>query len=272
MRETPSALAARLPPKKPSPGHLRADLDTWRQQFFRALPDARCLETLFDRAPDIVFSIKDRAGRYVSISESCTERCGLASRHDAIGKTAHEIFPPHMAVRYQAQDLRLFDTGEPVVDNLDLTLFNDRSPGWCLTNKEPLRDSGGAIIGLVCMSRDLHEPSRAGFIDARFVEAVDHILTHYPAPLRIESLARRAGVSVAQFERRMKRIFQLSAGQFITKTRIDIAINWLKGSDIAIADIALRCGFCDQSALSRQFRALTGLSPRQYRQLLRRGN
>ncbi|MOA08622.1 HTH-type transcriptional activator Btr [compost metagenome] len=158
------------------------------------------------------------------------------------------------------------------MDNLDLTLFNDRSPGWCLTNKEPLRDAGGAIIGLVCMSRDLHEPSRAGFIDARFVEAVDHILTHYPAPLRIESLARRAGVSVAQFERRMKRIFQLSAGQFITKTRIDIAINWLKGSDMAIADIALRCGFCDQSALSRQFRALTGLSPRQYRQLLRRGN
>lgn len=70
----------------------------------------------------------------------------------------------------------------------------------------------------------------------------------------------------------MKRIFQLSAGQFITKTRIDIAINWLKGSDMAIADIALRCGFCDQSALSRQFRALTGQSPRQYRQLLRRGN
>lgn len=272
MREIPSALSAWLPPQPPSPGHLRADLDTWRQQFFRALPDARCLEALFDRAPDIVFSIKDRAGRYVSISEACTERCGLASRHDAIGKTAHEIFPPHMAARYQAQDDRLFGTGEPVVDNLDLTLFNDRSPGWCLTNKEPLRDAGGAIVGLVCMSRDLHEPSRAGFIDDRFVEAVDHILTHYPTPLRIESLARRAGVSVAQFERRMRRIFQLSAGQFITKTRIDIAINWLKGSDMAIADIALRCGFCDQSALSRQFRALTGLSPRQYRQLLRRGN
>lgn len=268
MRAIPGALATQL---TPCSGHPHADLDVWRQDFFRALPDARCLEALFDRAPDIVFSIKDRAGRYVSISKACTERCGLASRRDAIGKTAQEIFPPHMAVRYQAQDAWLFRTGEPVVDNLDLTLFNDRSPGWCLTNKEPLRDAGGAILGLVCMSRDLSEPSRTGLIDDRFADAVDHILTHYSCVLRIEALARRAGISVAQFERRMKRIFQLSAGQFITKTRIDAAANWLKGSDLAIADIALRCGFCDQSALSRQFRALTGLSPRQYRQLLRSG-
>lgn len=35
-----------------------------------------------------------------------------------------------------------------------------------------------------------------------------------------------------------------------------------------IAAIALAVGFCDQSALSRQFKQVTGLSPRQYRQLV----
>lgn len=248
---------------------MRAETAAWRQDFFRSLSNTQFFEALFDRAPDIVFSIKDRAGRYVSISEACAERCGLSSKLDAIGKTAYELFPKHMAERYQAQDERLFKTGEPVVDNLDLTLFSDRQPGWCLTNKEPLRNAKGEIIGLACMSKDLHEPSRSGFIDARFADTVDYILGHYHEPLRIEELAIRAGVSSAQFERRMKKIFQLSAGQFITKTRIDIAANQLKSSEIAIAEIAQVCGFCDQSALSRQFRAVTGLSPRQYRQLLR---
>lgn len=248
---------------------MRAELAAWRHEFLGSLSSTLFVEAMFDRVPDIVFSIKDRAGRYVSISEACAERCKLASKLDAIGKTAHELFPRHMAERYVEQDEQLFKTGKPVVDNLDLTLFKDRQPGWCLSNKEPLCDREGQIIGLACLSKDLHEPSRAGFIDERFAATVDYILAQYDQPLRIEELAELAGLSSAQFERRMKKIFQLSAGQFIMKTRIDVAANRLVTSDVPIAEIAQVCGFCDQSALSRQFRQLTGLSPRQYRQLLR---
>lgn len=245
---------------------MRAETQQWRRAFIEQMGSQLFVEALFDRAPDIAFSMKDRSGRYVAISEAFAKRCGLRSKDEAIGRTAHELFPSHMADRYVEQDEHLFKTGKPVVDNLDLTLFNDRQPGWCLTNKTPIYDHAGKIIGLACLSKDLQEPSRSGFIDARFAQTIDHILAHFDQSLRIDDLAEMAGVSTAQFERRIKKIFQLSAGQFIVKTRIDAAAERLERSDEAIADIALHCGFCDQSALSRQFRQVTGLSPRQYRQ------
>ena len=36
--------------------------------------------------------------------------------------------------------------------------------------------------------------------------------------------------------------------------------------DLQITEIALRCGYTDHSAFSRQFRALTGLTPSQFRE------
>jgi AraC-like DNA-binding protein len=36
-------------------------------------------------------------------------------------------------------------------------------------------------------------------------------------------------------------------------------------TDLPITEIALRCGYTDHSAFSRQFRALTSLSPSQFR-------
>lgn len=245
---------------------MNQSLLQWRELFLSRIADPLFIETLFDHIPDVVFSIKDREGRYVSMSAACVERCGLNHKRDAIGKTAAELFPKPMAARYYEQDQRVFASGKSIIDNLDLTLFKDGSPGWCLTSKVPLYDSQRSIIGLAVISKDLIEPSRAGFIDAKLAETVDYILAHYAQQLLLEDLAQRAELSVAQFDRRMKRIFQLSAGQFIIKTRIDAAAEQLRTSQRPIAEIALNCGFCDQSALTRQFRQLTGLSPTQYRQ------
>ena len=237
----------------------------WRDQFLASIAGPSFAERLFDHLPDVVFSIKDREGRYVSMSAACVERCGLHHKRDAIGKTADDLFPKHMAARYRQQDEKVFASGKAIVDNLDLTVFNDGSPGWCVSTKVPLFDAQQTMIGLAVISKDLIEPSRAGFIDANFAATVDYILECYPQHLLLEDLAERAGLSVPQFDRRMKRIFQISAGQFIIKTRIDAAAQLLRHSERSIAEIALNCGFCDQSALTRQFRQLTGLSPSQYR-------
>ncbi|MCI4569201.1 AraC family transcriptional regulator [Lysobacter sp. CFH 32150] len=241
----------------------------FRDAFLAQLADPLAIATLFDHLPDLVFSVKDREGRYVLMSEACVVRCGLKSKRDAIGKTAYDLFPAPMAQRYARQDERLFRTGKPIVDNLDLTVYRDGSAGWCLSTKEPLRDARGRIIGLACISKDLVEPSRAGYIDAGFADTVDYMLEHSAQPLRLDDLARRAGLSQAQFERRMKKIFQLSAGQYLIKTRIDQAARLLADSELPIAEVALQAGFADQSVLSRQFRQVTGFAPREYRQLMR---
>ncbi len=247
---------------------MQTDLQQWRHAFIGDIADPLFVETMFDYMPDVVFSLKDRLGRYVAISDACVERCGLTHKREALGKTAADLFPRHMAERYNAQDRKVFSTGKPIIDNLDLTVFNDKKPGWCLTTKIPLYNRKKELIGLAVISKDLVEPSRAGFIDEKFAATIDHVLEHYDEQLLLDDLARLSGLSVAQLDRRMKKIFHISTGQFIIKTRIDAAAEQLRTTERTIADIALECGFCDQSALTRQFRQVTGVSPREYRKLM----
>jgi len=241
----------------------------WREDFMRQVGCPWQIARLFDHMGDLVFSIKDREGRYVAISQAVALRCGLRRREDAIGKTAFDLFPRPMAERYARQDEGLFRTGRSVHDNLDMTVYRDGRSGWCLSSKEPLRNAGGEVVGLACLSKDLPEPSRAGLIDAAFAGTVDYILEHYDQPLRMNELAQRAGLSEAQFDRRMQKIFHLSTGRYLIRLRVDHAARQLAQSDLSIAEIALQAGFSDQSALSRQFRQCTGFTPREYRQWIR---
>ncbi|MEO7324166.1 MAG: AraC family transcriptional regulator [Dokdonella sp.] len=247
---------------------MNREVAQWREAFIAHLASPWALESLFDRLPDIVFCIKDTKGRYVSMSEAAVSRCGLKRKQDAFGKTAFDLFPRPMAERYTHQDERLFRTARPIIDNLDLTVYRDGSTGWCLSTKEPLHDARGKVVGLACISQDLVEPNRSGLIDEDFAAAVDYMREHYQQPLRIDDLAQSAKLSHAQFERRMKKIFHLSAGQYVIKARIDHATRMLAAGDCSIADVAHSAGFPDQSALSRQFRQVTGFTPRGYRQLM----
>ena len=61
-------------------------------------------------------------------------------------------------------------------------------------------------------------------------------------------------------------MFGITAAQLVIKTRIDAARRMLRESAAPIARIALACGYCDQSAFTRQFKAVTGLTPAQYRE------
>jgi transcriptional regulator GlxA family with amidase domain len=86
-------------------------------------------------------------------------------------------------------------------------------------------------------------------------------------PLRVQDLARDAGMTPSQFERRVRAIVHISPRQLLTKTRLEAAAAALRETQIPIGEIAQSCGFYDQALFSRQFRQATGLSPRQYREL-----
>lgn len=244
------------------PGHCRT---TMQRHVVSDLDDMQAVAALFDPMPDVVFSVKDLAGRYVAMSEACVARCQLRDPREAVGKTAHDLFPGHMADRYRAQDQIVFDRGHPISNNIDLTVYNDRKPGWCVSHKQPVHDRAGRLVGLVCISRDLIEPSREGLVDARFARAVDFIQSNYDRPLCLDELTLVSGLSVAQLDRRMKRVFLASTGEFIRRTRLEAALYTIVNSRRAMADIAAACGFSDQSALHRQCRQALGLSPRQLR-------
>jgi AraC-like DNA-binding protein len=245
-----------------------------RELFAGAPGGARivsALEALFDRVPDVVFFIKDLRGRYVTVSRTLVERCRLETSGDLIGKTVLDVFPSPMGESYYNQDMEVLEKGVPLTDLLELHLYVHGEPGWCITNKVPLTRDNGTIAGLVGISKDLHAPAGGARGYRELAEAARHIQTHYGGQLRIEELARMSSLSVYQFEQRMKKIFQLTAGQFITKVRIEAACERLRTTDDSVVDVALDCGFYDQSAFARQFKATTGLTPSEYRRSQTKG-
>jgi len=182
-----------------------------------------------------------------------------------LGKTSAEVFPAQLGPGYTEQDRRVLKDGLVLQDQLELHLYGSREPGWCLTHKRPLLNPDGAIIGLVGISVDLQSAADTHPAYQRLAAVDEHIRRHFHHPISMGELTRIAGISVAQLERYCKRVFHLTPRQMIHKARLEHAHRLLH-SDLPITEVAMQCGFTDHSAFSRQFKQLTGFTPRQYRQ------
>jgi AraC-like DNA-binding protein len=233
--------------------------------LFSQLAEPFTGEALFDCLPDLVFFIKNRRCEYVVMNQTLVERCGRRDKSELAGRRADELFPPPLGTSYAAQDESVLRHGTAILNQLELHFYAAGGRGWCLTNKLPLRNPAGAVIGLVGISRDLRATHERGEDYSAIADIVRHIQKHPGETLRLPQLAARAGLSSYQLEQRIKKLFQLTVGQLIQKTRMEAAIRQLRETTDPIASVAFDCGYSDQSAFTRQFRQTVGLSPSAYR-------
>lgn len=224
-------------------------------------------EALFDALPDVVFFIKDAAGRYARVNQTLAERCAGGEKAKLIGKRPEEVFPAALASSYARQDEAVLKTGKPVEHQLELHIYPGHKAGWCLTTKHALRDAKGRIIGVAGISRDLNAPSDKAGGFAELAAALKHMQQHFAESLRIEDIAKKAGLSVYQFEQRVQRLFQMSPLQLLHKLRLDEATRLLRETDRTLADIAIETGWCDQSAFTRHFSRYARMAPGKFRGL-----
>lgn len=224
-------------------------------------------EALFDALPDVVFFIKDAAGRYARVNQTLAERCAGGEKARLIGKRPEEVFPAALAASYARQDEAVLKTGKPVEHQLELHIYPGHRAGWCLTTKHALRDAKGRIVGVAGISRDLNAPSDKAGGFAELASALKHMQQHFAESLRIEDIAKKAGLSVYQFEQRVQRLFQMSPLQLLHKLRLDEATRLLRETERTLADIAIETGWCDQSAFTRHFSRYAGMAPGKYRGL-----
>ena len=72
-------------------------------------------------------------------------------------------------------------------------------------------------------------------------------------------------LSQFHFSRLFKQSLGLSPYQYLIEQRIERAKQLLKETNQSILDIALNCGYNSHSHLSKQFRQVTGMTPKAYR-------
>ena len=219
---------------------------------------------LLDVIPNATIFLKDAQARYVFANQALVQRCGFAEATLLLGKTSADVFPSQFGSGYTDQDQRVLRKGVALSDQLELHLYGSRRPGWCLTHKRPIRDDRGNVIGLAGISLDLQSTRDTHPAYARLAQIDEHIRAHFNRAISMKELTDIAGISVAQLERYCKRVFHLTPRQMILKARLEHASDLLQ-SDLPITDIALRCGYTDHSAFTRQFKSMTGLTPSRFR-------
>jgi AraC family transcriptional regulator len=83
--------------------------------------------------------------------------------------------------------------------------------------------------------------------------------------LTLAELSRCVGRHPVQISRQFRHHFACTISEYMRRVRIARAQALLHCRDLEVAEIALACGFSDQSHFTTAFRRLTGMPPHRYR-------
>lgn len=104
-----------------------------------------------------------------------------------------------------------------------------------------------------------------GLPQRQLLQVLDYINDHLSQDIKLSDLAALLDMSQFHFSHLFKQSLGTSPYQYLLQQRIERAKQLLKHSDRSIIDIAFLCGFNSHSHLSKQFRQLTGMTPKDYR-------
>ncbi len=253
--------------------------------FFQQLGGADAWGTLFDHLPNVFMFAKNLNHKFVMVNRATWTLFGCNSAAGMIGKTDWDFAPPVLAQQYVDEDDRVMRSGRALPDQIWLVAGADGVPLWYLSTKVPLKNGRGKVIGIAGVMRPYegagdatsdhatsdHAPSDrapAGHAPGeyrRLTGAIDHVLKHYGDSIRVADLAKISHLSVSHFQREFHRLFGMSPRDYMMRVRLLAARHRLEVSRVPVGEIALECGFYDQSYFTKCFKSALGINPLEYR-------
>lgn len=237
----------------------------FQKEFCGRLADGGRFVEVFNFLPDAYFFCKDRDGRFIFANEAEAVAFGVSSVDEILGKTDFDFFEPELAERYREEDRQVMETGVSVDNKAWLVPNRQGEWNWYLSSKLPLHDHAGEVIGIAGVMRDFSALGGTGEAYREFSELLGFVEREYAKALEVRDLARVAGMSVSSLERKFRRWFQCSPMQYVTRVRLEAASRLLRESTTSVGEIALDCGFYDQSHFNRHFKRLHEQTPLQFR-------
>lgn len=237
----------------------------FQENFFRRNPTLLPPLRLMASAPHACVFVKDPESRYVLCNSLHLVTYDLTREEDLIGRTADQYFPDLLAEAYAANDRVVFDSREPIWNEVWLVPHIRGTPRWFVCSKTPLFDLQGDLMGLAGFMYPIATPEAQRTYFGELQRVMTYIDTHLVDEISTTTLAEIAGLSVSQFNRRFRQLLRLSPMEYVLSLRVQEAQRLLATTRRAVGDIAAAAGFCDQSHLTKRFRAITGMTPLVYR-------
>jgi two-component system sensor histidine kinase/response regulator len=137
-----------------SPAELERERSEREHAEVQLAFERNLLYTLMNHLPDCIY-FKDRGGKFLRISQAHSDRLGLRTPDDAVGKYDPDFFCREYAEQARQDEERLIQTGQPLIGKEEHPSWPDGREGWVLTTKAPLHDQDGQLIGTFGISHDI---------------------------------------------------------------------------------------------------------------------
>jgi AraC family transcriptional regulator len=149
-----------------------------------------------------------------------------------------------------------------------MTFFDtNREAAWCC-----LRDAS-TLLGSETEESDINAPAMhcafrtGGLAVWQAKRTVAYIEANLGSKLAIRDMADLVALSKCHFSRAFKQTVGSSPMAYVAVRRIERAKLMMTSTGQRLTDIALACGFADQSHLNRYFRRVVGVSPGLWRRV-----
>jgi PAS domain S-box-containing protein len=148
------------------------------------------LRLLIDNMPDYIY-IKDADSRFIVNNTAHLRQLGARTQDEVAGKTDFDVFPKDLAARYYADEQRIVQSGQPLLNREEATVDPQGREQFLLTTKVPTRDASGNVVGVVGISRDITEIKRAEGILAQERDLLRLLIDNMPDYIYIKDANSR---------------------------------------------------------------------------------
>lgn len=175
--------------------------------------------------------------------------------------------PDDVAVLGVDNDVLVCDLADPPISSVAL---NTEAAGHEAAALLDRLMQGDSMAGQMIWVRPTHIVTRMStdvlaVTDASVAMALRFIRRNPDRPLQVDDVVEATSVSRRVLEKRFRSILHRSVYQEIRRVRVNSIIQFLVGTDMGIAEIAVRSGFDSVEHVARYFRKETGMSLRDYR-------
>jgi PAS domain S-box-containing protein len=158
-------VAAAPPPGSTSSVIDIAALNLWMNQAVgpsgQDFPVAQLLQLVLDNIPQAVFW-KNRASVYVWCNRNFAFDAGVGTPDKIVGTTDYDLaWTREQADWFRQVDQRVMETNTPEYQIIEAQTQADGKQAWLVTNKMPLRDGDGHVVGILGTYEDITERKEA---------------------------------------------------------------------------------------------------------------
>ena len=109
--------------------------------------------------------------------------------------------------------------------------------------------------------RSLPRPVRGGLAPWQVRRAKEILCANLDGRVALKEVAQECGLSVSHFSRAFRCSLGVAPHNWLLTRRVELAKEKLRDDRSTLSDVALACGFADQSHLTKVFTRIVGVSP-----------